>query len=95
MLTMKDLTSTKELDATEMKAVAGGMGREAAFSFLETIGYDYSEITNIQGSRTGQSNALSQSADVFSTVSGKGNLVIIKGGSNYAEQLNSALNANG
>ena len=95
MKAFKDLTTTRELDGAELKEVRGGMGRRPSVSFLDSIDYDFSEIVNIQNATTLQSNTLGQSADVFSNVGGKGNLVLIDGGSNYASQLNSSINRNG
>lgn len=95
MKAFQDLTSTRELDGAELKAVKGGMGRRPSVSFLDSIDYDFSEIVNIQNATTLQSNTLAQSADVFSNVGGKGNLVRIDGGSNYASQLNASINHNG
>lgn len=96
MLSINDLKTNKTLDHDAMGKVSGGRSERAA-SFLEQIltDYDYSETVNVQEAFTGQSNALSQSADVYSQVSGKGNLVLIRGGSNFADQFNSSHNSNG
>ena len=96
MLTIKDLTSSKDIDRAEMEKISGGRSERAA-SFLEQIMTDYSyrEDVNIQSALTGQSNQLAQFADVYSQVGGKGNLVMIKGGTNFAEQINGSHNING
>ena len=96
MLSINDLKTNKTLDHDEMGKVSGGRSERAA-SFLEQIMTDYSyrEDVNIQSALTGQSNQLAQSVDVYSQVGGKGNLVMIKGGTNFAEQINGSHNING
>ena len=80
VLTCSDLSTAVELDNKAMKAVTGGRRPGPSFDFSSSTHYSFFEATNLQTAATVQTNGLGQSADVYSTVGGKGNYTPIGGG---------------
>ena len=96
MLTIKDLTASKELDSKEMASVAGGNGIPA---FLLNIGSPVNapkqaSLLGLAQSYTGaQMNTNFQSDNDFNAVIGSGQVVNTGGNHNWTTQ-NAFSNAN-
>jgi len=89
MLTIKDLTASKELDSKEMAGVTGGNGIPA---FLLNIGSPvnapkFAELVGIASSSTGpQMNTNLQSDNDYNVVIGSGQVVNTGGNTNWTTQ---------
>ena len=90
MLTIKDLTASKQLDSKEMAGVTGGHGTPA--SFLANIGSPinapkFAELLGTATSSTGeQFNTNMQSDNDYNAVIGSGQVVNSGGNNNMTAQ---------
>ncbi len=88
MLTIKDLTSSKELDRKSMAGVVGGNGIPTSFNVESPINAPkFAELMGLASSYTGpQLNTNMQSDNDYNAVIGSGQVVNSGGNSNSAFQ---------
>ncbi len=98
MLTIKDLSASKELDRKAMSEVRGGISTLPTMpSIYETIvtDYDYKEKWNIQDAQTLQTNNLVQDGSTKQFAAGNGNLNVAGGSFLFGTQFNTSHTQNG
>ncbi len=90
MLTIKDLTASKELDSKEMASVTGGYGIPASFNIESPVNAPkFAELLGMATSSTGeQFNTNMQSDNDYNAVIGSGQ--VVNSGGNFNSTAQSA-----